>query len=512
MNILKRKLSASLRFMFYGFLFGLCFPLLALLWFVLTENLVATQLYNLWAIAHDRHPMLYMIDTAPIFLGLFAYLAGRREDQLILLNEKLEDTVKSRTKELRLLAATFETGLATMITDANGRIVRVNQAFTKTTGYKPNEVMGQNPRFFQSGLQDRAFYANLWQTIQSEGHWHGEIWNRHKDGKNYPIWESITAVSDEDSEIEYYVAIFHDISKLKQIEASRDRLLKILETTPDFVAISKPDGSVIYMNSGSRQITGLPSTDETLRDQELKNIEGGRFGHPNWAADLVCNEGFPTAIREGIWQGESALIDKNGYEIPVSQIILAHYDEAGTVTYLSTIMRDISKQKRLEDKLQQLVTHDSLTGTYNRRHIENCLGDELYRAKRYHRSFALVMLDVDRFKKVNDSYGHEAGDNILVSLAGVINQEIRQTDILARWGGEEFMVLLPETGMDEAVWVAEKIRRTVASADFTGPGHITISLGVTNYHHGDSRDQIVKRVDDALYQAKASGRDQMVMT
>ncbi|HKL77729.1 MAG TPA: diguanylate cyclase [Gammaproteobacteria bacterium] len=127
-------------------------------------------------------------------------------------------------RELRLLAAAFESGQAILITDADGTIQRVNDAFTTITGYAADEVVGKTPRVLSSGHHGPAFYEELWRCLATEGHWEGEIWNRRKDGEVFPEWEAITAVRDEWGKVAHYVAVFHEISEQKRLEGELERL------------------------------------------------------------------------------------------------------------------------------------------------------------------------------------------------------------------------------------------------------------------------------------------------
>jgi len=283
-----------------------------------------------------------------------------------------------REEELRLLAATFETSQAILIADPQGRIERVNQAFTQITGYQPEEVIGRNPRLLQSGVHGPAFYRAMWQRLQSQGYWEGEVWNRRKSGEIYPEWESISLVRDDQGAAEHYVAAFHDISE----------------------------------------------------------------------------------------------------------------------------------RKRLEAELERLATYDGLTGAFNRNRFEGLLDDELERAERYAAPLSLVMFDLDHFKRVNDRHGHEVGDRVLQAVAAAVRQELRAPDRIGRWGGEEFLVMLPETGLPDAGRLAERLRARVEGAH-PEAGDVSISLGVAAYGPGESRKAFLKRLDDALYRAKAGGRNRV---
>lgn len=169
---------------------------------------------------------------------------------------------------------------------------------------------------------------------------------------------------------------------------------------------------------------------------------------------------------------------------------------------------------QLNESLHQvelLATMDTLTEIYNRRKFDEIVGVEHQRAKHEDAPFSLIMFDIDHFKKVNDRFGHSVGDQVLKSLCRLIRGLIRQGDILIRWGGEEFILLLPTTRMVEAGPFAERIRAEVENENFTTVGQITISLGVAQFRPGDSIDALMKRVDNALYKAKQDGRNRVVL-
>lgn len=168
-------------------------------------------------------------------------------------------------------------------------------------------------------------------------------------------------------------------------------------------------------------------------------------------------------------------------------------------------------RKRLAGELEHQASHDVLTGLNNRRKFEELLHQELERTSRYQRPFAVIMFDIDHFKRINDRHGHDIGDAVLSELAAIIREQVRDSDVPARWGGEEFIVLLPETGTEGARQAAEGLRRRIAGTLFTGAGRVTISLGVTQYQPGDSLDSLVKRADEALYRAKEEGRNRVVV-
>ena len=179
----------------------------------------------------------------------------------------------------------------------------------------------------------------------------------------------------------------------------------------------------------------------------------------------------------------------------------------------SGYMIDSSETKRLETLLREQATHDALTGLGNRHDFQRHFREELSRRDRYQRASAVLLLDLDHFKKVNDRYGHDAGDFVLKRVSQLIQDQLRAVDVPARWGGEEFCILLPETGLEEALAAAERIRAGLAREPLDyqeGEIPITVSIGVTTLRPDDHRiEDVIKRADAALYRAKREGRNRV---
>jgi len=172
------------------------------------------------------------------------------------------------------------------------------------------------------------------------------------------------------------------------------------------------------------------------------------------------------------------------------------------------------KQKELEEMnkiLEKQAITDTLTEVYNRQKFHEMLIQETKESRRYNTHLSLIMFDIDHFKLVNDTYGHQAGDAVLKETARLISENIRDADLLARYGGEEFMILASHTDRESAFMLAEKLRETVRTTKFYGVQHVTCSFGVTQFHGRDTIDSFLKRIDDALYKAKNYGRDRVEM-
>jgi diguanylate cyclase (GGDEF)-like protein/PAS domain S-box-containing protein len=174
------------------------------------------------------------------------------------------------------------------------------------------------------------------------------------------------------------------------------------------------------------------------------------------------------------------------------------------------VLRDITERKRKEDEAAQLAHFDVLTGLPNRRNFDVTLEQEIARSARYRGPLSLAMGDIDLFKIVNDSFGHQVGDAVLKSLAELMRKSLRRADYIARWGGEEFTVLLPETRLEVAETLLNRLRTSIASQVIPEIGRaVTVSFGVTAYTKPDSPDDLLKRVDAALYLSKQTGRNKV---
>ena len=172
--------------------------------------------------------------------------------------------------------------------------------------------------------------------------------------------------------------------------------------------------------------------------------------------------------------------------------------------------RLIENRERLNDRIKRLSEEDYLTKLNNRRKIHEIIESEITRSKRYNSTFAVILLDIDNFKTTNDSFGHNAGDKVLVQISEIILKTIRESDIASRWGGEEFLIFCPHTNVDGAFSLAEKLRINIEKTEFEGAGYKTASLGVTHVEHGDTVQGLIQRADTALYSAKDSGKNMVV--
>lgn len=290
--------------------------------------------------------------------------------------------VKRSQEQMLLATMVYENSSESMmITDTEGTIIAINPAFTKTTGYTFDEVRGKNPRMFKSSRQEHDFYEDFWHTLNTTGHWQGEIWDKRKNGEEYPKWLTINTTFDS-------------------------------------------------------------------------------HGHPYRRVALFS---------------------------------------------------DISEKKKSEQLIWQQANFDNLTGLPNRRMFHSQLEHEIKKAHRNGQRLALMFIDLDRFKEINDTLGHDKGDLLLIQAANRLTNCVRESDTVARLGGDEFTIILGEIG---EIWGIDRIANCLLKS-LTSPfslgeetAYISASLGITLYpDDADSADILIKNADQAMYESKHQGRN-----
>ncbi|GAV24566.1 REC domain-containing diguanylate cyclase [Carboxydothermus islandicus] len=310
------------------------------------------------------------------------------------------------------------------------------------------------------------------------------------DGLFWNIW---WVPIDENTYLHYII----DVTKYKKMEEEIREQEEFLRLILD----SMPAG-VMVVDAKTHRIENV-------------NLEAAAMigASPEEIIGKSCFEIFPeskglcpiTAVGQEMDWAERILHRVDGSQLPVLKIVKRLKIKSGEKLIETFI--DLTERKKLEEQLYRLSITDYLTQAYNRRYFTEMLEREIERAKRTKMPFALIMLDIDHFKNVNDRFGHAAGDLVLKSLVNLIKNRIRQTDCLARWGGEEFVILLPDTPVEKAAGLAEELREQLSMLEIPGVGRVTASFGVTGYCPGDTLDTLLMRADQMLYAAKASGRN-----
>ncbi len=239
-------------------------------------------------------------------------------------------------------------------------------------------------------------------------------------------------------------------------------------------------------------------------------IEIGHMNPERWrrvvTAFKVLGQIQNDSVLDGfIYKPQSGLLEI----IKANHIVLLKY-LLGVLLLIAFLIYRNHQLRQFNLKLEHIAETDQLTGIYNRKRLDEALESEIERFLRYGRPFSIILGDIDKFKNVNDSYGHQVGDEVLMQIVAILSNQLRATDTLGRWGGEEFMLICPETGKGAAMQLAEKLRGAVEEQSFVTKENQTVSFGVATCREGEKANDVVKRTDDALFEAKASGRNRVV--
>ena len=260
-----------------------------------------------------------------------------------------------------------------------------------------------------------------------------------------------------------------------------------------------------------------PSALDILRI-EMQDVLGQSphelFHHHDGRGATYPSEECPTSktLRDGLVRRSEEWFTRSNGELFLTDMLVAPMLDGRGIVGAVVIFEDISERKKMEEQLLELATTDALTGLHNRRYFFSRLAESVARFKRFAEHACVIMLDCDHFKQVNDRYGHAVGDEVLRGLATIMKQNMRQTDVIGRLGGEEFAVLLNDADQDDAVEWAERLRRLVAAREYCADGQhfvVTISLGCTQLNGSDDENSVLARADRALYQAKQNGRNRV---
>ncbi len=343
------------------------------------DNIQEITFYDLWSQRRTEIISLALLITIIIILIILVFATNRR------LHESYQKLEKNNESS-KIAAVAFDTQEAIFITDKDQNIIKINNAYTRLTGYSAQEAIGQTPRLIKSGNHNNEFYRELWEHLNTHGYWQGEIWNKRKNGEMFPVGQTITAIKDENDEVTHYVSTFDDITSSKENE----------------------------------------------------------------------------------------------------------------------------------EQIKKLAFYDPLTGLANRRLLNDHLKQARAYSTRHNSYFALLFIDLDHFKNLNDTLGHDVGDLLLIQIGERLVQVVREGDTVSRNGGDEFVILLEGLGFksDEAAKhakiTADKILKQL-SQPFLNKGTeypISASIGISLFtDNKESIEDMMIRSDLAMYQAKSEGRN-----
>jgi len=267
--------------------------------------------------------------------------------------------------------------------------------------------------------------------------------------------------------------------------------------------------SVLYTTSDKdAKITSVSKAFEILsgyKEEELIGKCHSIFRDPN-TPDSFYKNMWETLEKNEKFEGELKNFSKNKEAFWIKIVIDPMFDDNGEKIGYASYRENITNTKKLE----YISTHDTLTNIYNREFFDKSLESKIKTAQRYNQEFGLILLDIDYFKKINDTFGHNKGDEVLVKFSEILKSNIREDDILARWGGEEFVILLPHTSLKNAFLLAEKLRKIIEKKFDSTEQKITASFGVATYKQNETKKYFFEKADNALFKAKDNGRNCVV--
>lgn len=393
---------------------------------------------------------------------------------------------------------------AILITDREGIIEYANPRFSEVTGYSSEDVIGNKPNLLQQGSTSLEGREGLWEAIRDGLAWQGEYLSQRSNGQNY--WESasISPIRDEADQLTNFVIVTEDITQEKLASDNLRMAAAVFDATQEGIMTTDPELRITAVNPAFCEITGYE--EHEVIGQKPSVLSSGRH-------DKAFYEQMWRTIRhEGAWSSEIWNRKKDGTVYPQWLSISAVRNEHDAIQQYVSVLTDISERKAQEEQIHYQAYYDALTGLPNRALLVDRLEHDLHLAKRNNQIGSLLFIDLDRFKRVNDTMGHEVGDHLLTQVADRLSGLIRASDTLSRFGGDEFVILLsdiPEA--QHAAVVAEKIVEAMQQPfNLNGKDLVTgASIGIAMAPaDADQATELLRLSDLAMYKAKESGRNQ----
>lgn len=389
-----------------------------------------------------------------------------------------------------------------VITDPDRHITFVNEVFEKATGYTKEEALGKNPNILKSGKQDDNFYKELNEKLDRGEKWEGQFVNKRKDGSLYYEKASIVPII-LNGKLLSYLAIKLDITEYVEQNRRLEQAASVFENTEEAIIIADESGLVSSINSAFTKMYGY-----TIEEIAGENLS---FLHSGFQDKHFYEEMWKHILQEGLWRGKLINKSKSGETIPVWTTIKRIVNHHGKTVNYTAIQTDLREIEESQAKADYLAYHDALTGLYNRVSFEEYLSHALAIAKRNEQLIAVCFIDLDRFKVINDTLGHDIGDQVLITVANRLKKTLRESDFISRWGGDEFVVILENvaSASDTAVIATNLINELKEPMEVNGHRLITTaSIGIALYpENGTDAGTLIKHADSAMYQAKDSGKN-----
>jgi len=463
------------------------------------------------------------------FLALMQDMKAFQErDRQVAEDERVRaETARLREAKLKAILGGV-TDYCIITCDTEGKITSYSGGGARILGWETDEVVGKmNVADFRP--DGAVAVEDLMEAVRRKGRFEAELPVCHKDGAEIPMLLTVTPLLGAGGDLEGYIGIGKDITEMKAAQDAicheRDFVRGILETNELFiVGVSLADGRITMFNHGAERISGYG------RDGVIGRRYADVFLLPDdraRARKLIDEVGDGTKSLTG--QHDSTIVTKSGERRLIAWTYHTSCDATGRPCHSVGFGRDVTQQRQMQASLEtakakleeanaalaRMATTDYLTGLFNRRQADLLFEREIARCRRSGQPLAVVLLDLDRFKSINDAHGHDVGDVCLKHVAERLTDRFRASDIVARYGGEEFLVVLPETGLEDALSLADGICRRIAEHEITHGDlriHVAASAGVAVLGPGMDVPchELVGRADQAMYHAKSLGGNRAV--
>jgi diguanylate cyclase (GGDEF)-like protein/PAS domain S-box-containing protein len=469
---------------------------------------------------HVGHRAGYAADSHARAMGAELELHGRRRDgsefpveislsplrtkDRTLVSSAIRDITDRKRSEENFRELLESAPDAMVIVDEAGEIVLVNAQTERLFGYPRSELIGRRVELLvPDRLRDghparRADYAADPHTRSMGAGL--ELYGTRRDGSEFPVEISLSPLRTTDRML--VSSAIRDITDRKREERNASHFVAVVESSTDAIIGKDPDGTIVSWNRGAEALYGY--TEAEMIGKSISVLVPP--GHDDDVPEILRR----VRTGERIDNYETVRARKDGTQVDVALTVSPIRDRDNNLVGVATIARDISVRLRYQEQLRYLAEHDALTGTRNRRRLERDVSEQVGRARRYGEQAALLLIDLDGFKQINDTHGHKTGDRALKELASALKRRLRETDVVARLGGDEFAILLPYAGPDQARAVVDDLRRVVARSgvDLDGGQRLSLSasFGLAVIDKDTVSDEAAfAEADRAMYEDKARG-------
>jgi diguanylate cyclase (GGDEF)-like protein/PAS domain S-box-containing protein len=398
---------------------------------------------------------------------------------------------------------TFENSIDSVVitsTSPEEYFLYVNEAFKRKTGYTENDLIGKSPRILQGPQTNRVIIDDLKSKLQKGQNFIGQNTNYRKDGTTYIVKWYISALKNDKGKTIAYVSYQKEITQAVWDHKQAQFLASVVNQVDQMVVVTDLRGDIVYVNDSFLKQTGYDK--EFVMHRSINFIRSGKHTQ-SFYADI-----WQTILQDKSYHGTLINKRKNGELYFEQKTITPIKNEDGDVEFFVSIGQDITELVQESNEYKNKAYHDTLTGLYNRLKFDEIVERKYRTFLGNPEPFSIILMDIDDFKYVNDTYGHDNGDKVLKEVTLALQSALRKDDLLVRWGGEEFVVLI-DSDEDVALQLAEKLKDAVAKQVQIDSHLITLSFGVSQMKVSDTIETLFSRVDKAMYESKKNGKNRV---